>query len=1517
MTRDALSHFREPTRAWFERTFGEPTRVQALGWNASARGESALLLAPTGSGKTLAAFLYAVDRLMEPRPEPPARVPGKRRKRDADEATGVRILYVSPLKALATDVEKNLRAPLAGIAQVAETLSVPFHLPTVQIRTGDTPANERVRMARHPPDILITTPESLYLLLTSAARSMLRDVETVIVDEIHTMVATKRGAHLVLSLERLEALARDPSRRIQRLGLSATQRPLDEVGRLLGGFRDGTPRPVTLVDAGEPKKLALRVEVPDIDMARLGELDELASGPAAGGSRRSIWPSLYERLVELVRAHRSTMIFVNSRRLAERLAASLNETAGEELALAHHGSVAREKRTEIEDRLKSGDLRSIVSTSSLELGIDMGAVDLVVQIEAPLSIASGLQRVGRASHAVDGVSEGVIFPKHRQDLVAAAAAVECMRKGEVESTYYARNPLDVLAQQLVAICSEGSHAVDDVFALVRRAAPFAELPRSAFEGVLDMLSGRYPSDDFAELRPRLTWDRVAGRLEPRHGAAQLAVANGGTIPDRGLYGVFLRQGGQASVKAPKSTRVGELDEEMVFELHEGDVFLLGASSWRVDEIAFDRVWVVPAPGEPGKMPFWHGDRPGRSRAFGEAVGALTRAVAERPEAEALSLLRDRGLDESAAANCVAFVHEELREAGQVPSDRAIVVERFVDEIGDYRVCVLTPFGARVHAPWATAVLSRLRAEYATGADAVWSDDGMAFRLSALSEPPGAELFLPAASEVEDLVTAALSQSPLFAARFRENAARALLLPRRHPGKRTALWAQRKRAGDLLAVASRYPAFPILLETYRECLRDVFDLTGLMDVLTRVGSRSLRVHTVDVTKPSPFAASLLFSFVANFIYDGDSPLAERRAQALTIDHAQLRELLGESELRSLLDPETIDEHVALLQRRLRPIAHADGLHDRLLAVGDLSETELRERLSEAASFESLTSELVEARRIIPLRIGSEARWAAAEDAARFRDALGIPPPRGLPSAFLAPPADAPGDLLSRYARTHGPFTASDVARRFGLGEKTVMTLVERLIESGKLVEGAFLHAPLSRGEREFCDAGVLSALRRKSLARLRKEIEPVDADVLGRFLLEWHGIGSTRKGPDALLAVIAQLEGMPLSASELEREILPVRLPGFRPWDLDALCASGEVVWAGAGALGPTDGRVALYLAEHEPLLALPITQVEGEAAAAIRALLEKRGAVFFTEITRVVGGMPSAVLSTLWQMVWAGEVTNDTLEALRSYATAQSTSQKRGPRAARARPTRSGPAGSEGRWSLRGSRWDRVATETERRAALARALLERHGVVTREAIDMEGIKGGFTSVYDVFKTMEEGGRIRRGYFVAGRGATQFALPGADERLRDARRTSHDEPRTVVLAATDPANPYGAVIPWPELPPTESDRPRLQRAAGAKVVLHDGALVGFLARSNEALLTFLPADEPARGNAATGIAEALNALVTQGKRRALLIASIDGAPPNQSALNDALVRVGFHLAPSGALLRRAERRAPPGAAVAGG
>jgi ATP-dependent helicase Lhr and Lhr-like helicase len=1524
---DPLDSFRPAVRRWFQASFAAPTSAQAKGWPPIREGRSTLLLAPTGSGKTLAAFLAAVDRLMFS-PEPPKK-------------ERCRVLYVSPLKALAVDVERNLRAPIAGIAAAAvRDGGEHFRVPALAIRSGDTPSADRARMARTPPDILITTPESLYLLLTSNSRDVLRSVDTVIVDEIHSVVSSKRGAHLFLSLERLEML-RSSSRPLQRIGLSATQRPLEEVGRLLGGGepsgrRGGwKPRPVEIVDAGSRKAFDVTVEVPVEDMARLGEVLEIPSGPAAGPSaRRSIWPSIHPRLVELVRAHRSTMIFVNSRRLAERLASALNETAGEEIALAHHGSVAREKRLEIEDRLKRGELPAIVATSSLELGIDMGAVDLVVQIEAPPSVASGMQRIGRASHSVGAVSRGVIFPKYRGDLLACATVTLRMREGKIEETFYPRNPLDVLAQQIVAIASMEEIGVEDLYALVRRAAPFAELPRGSFEGVLDMLSGRYPSDEFAELRPRIVWDRIGGKVRGREGSRRVAVVNAGTIPDRGLYGVFL-----AGDEGGKSRRVGELDEEMVFESRPGEVFILGASSWRIEEITHDRVLVTPAPGEPGKMPFWHGDRPGRPPEFGRAIGELARTLATAPKREAIRrLAQDHGLDPRAAANLRAYLDEQSEATGEVPSDRTIVVERYLDEVGDWRVCILSPFGARVHAPWATAVLAKLSDGAGTGpaglhppqsksracdAEMLWSDDGIVFRLPESEEPPDVSDFLPAPDEVEDLVAGNLGQTSLFAARFRENAARALLLPRRHPGRRSPLWAQRKRAADLLAVASRYGSFPILLETYRECLRDVFDLPGLIEILRSVASRRIRIVTVDSRAPSPFAASLLFSYVSNFIYDGDAPLAERRAQALSVDQAQLKELLGEAELRELLDARAIDEVERSLQRlEGRPVGNPDALHDLLLSLGDLTEEEIQMRASPPDAVERWLSRLVAERRVIAVAISGERRFAAAEDAARLRDALGVPPPPGLPDAFLEDVDDPLGDLVSRWARTHGPFRAEDAAARFGLPIASVRLALERLAEEERVVEGEFLPGGRSR---EWCDAGVLKALKRRSLAKLRKEVEPVEVPAFSRFLAEWQGVTRPRTGLDALLSSIEQLQGAPVPASVLETEVLLARNAAYKPADLDLLCSAGEVMWRGIGAVGPHDGRIALYLPDRYRLLAPPPGRAEGKLAGAIRDLLERRGALFFSDLARETGAFPRELVDALWDLVWAGEVTNDTLAPLRAYvrgpAARDSRRQFRG-RSFRSR--RAGPPGSEGRWSLLPSPLagdsrgggpgeppgPRLApTDTERRAALTMSLLERYGVLTREAVHAEDVSGGFSTVYPVAKAMEEAGRVRRGYFVAGLGAAQFALPGADDRLR-ALRNPPEELQTLVLAATDPANPYGAAIAWPE---REGARP--QRIAGAQVILADGCLVAWIGRAERNLLTFLPESEPERTETARAIALALASLVTGGRRRALLVAKIDGEDPAQSDLAVHLREAGF-LPGSRGYLKRTPPREPEESAVLG-
>ena len=1486
MTSDPLRELSLPARDWFETTLGAPTRAQALGLPPIISGASTLLLSPTGSGKTLAAFLSAVDKLMNSG-EP------------AKEAR-CRVLYVSPLKALAVDIERNLRAPIAGISEAARRLGVDVRAPTLAVRTGDTPQVERARMRRLPPDILITTPESLFLLLTSETRKILESVETLIVDEIHSLVASKRGAHLFLSLERLQALRAD--RPLQRIGLSATQRPLEEVARLLGGFdREQRPRPVTIIDVAQTKPLSLRVELPEPvaepETHESDRLRDIVSGPAARGpaGARSVWPAVHERLVALIRKHRTTMIFVNSRRLAERLASALNELAGDELALAHHGSIAREKRQLIEERLKAGLLPAIVATSSLELGLDIGSVDLVVQIEAPPSIASGLQRIGRAHHHVGGTPQGVLMPKHKADLLATAAATRSMVEGRVEASFYPRNPLDVLAQQLVAMCAVEPYDVDALYRAVRQAAPFSDLPRSAFEGVLDMLSGRYPSDEFPDLRPRLVWDRVAGSVRARSFALRLAVSNAGTIPDRGLYGVFLL-GEDGAKKGGR--RVGELDEEMVFELREGEVFLLGASSWRAEQITHDRVLVSPAAGEPGKMPFWHGDRPGRPLEFGKAVGALTRtlAEAERPAAEAL-LQEQHFLDPASARSLTEYVHEQLTAVGAVPSDRLIVIERFLDEVGDHRVCVLTPFGSRVHAPWATAVTETLRARRVGDVDSVWSDDGMIFRIPASDEPPASEWFLPASAQVEDQVSRSIDQTSLFAARFREAAGRALLLPRRHPTRRQPLWAQRKRAADLLAVAARHPSFPIVLETYRECLRDVFDLPGLVSLLSDVEKRRVRVRTVDTLAPSPFSSSLLFSFVANFVYEGDAPLAERRAQALTIDHERLRELLGETELRSLLDPEIIAEHERFLQKRSYPAKDADALCDVLRALGDLSPSELAERALSADDAQAWLAQLERERRVFQVRIQRETRYLSAEDAGRYRDALGIVPAPGIPDAFLEPVPDALSQIVSRYARNHGPFPESALQTRYGLSARSIAEVVSRLRQSGRLVSGAFL---AGREGDELCDADVLRTLRQRSLAQLRREVEPVEPVVLCRFLLEYQGTTHARRGDAALLDAVAQLEGCPLPASALLAEILPARVRGMTPRDLDALCGSGEIVWAGIEPIASNDGRIALYLAEHEALLARTVTPVEGDPAARIRAALAQRGAVFFTELVRETGGFPNDVLNTLWDMVWAGEVTNDSLEALRSLL--RPATNRAGGRRARLhtarRSTQSRLAGSEGRWSLRSARWGQPPSDTERRAALARSLLERYGVVTREVAHAESLEGGFSSVYEVLKLMESAGRIRRGYFVAGHGGVQFALPGADEDLRAQRAAKDDMPRAQVLSSVDPANPYGALLPWPAREGSAAAT-RLARSAGTFVVLHLGALVGYLQSSAGALTSFASEPNVQRERA---LANALAAWArAQPLRSAFRVATIDAAPAAEHAFTNAFREAGFSTAGGGLLL----------------
>ncbi|MGY4959021.1 Lhr family helicase [Streptomyces nigrescens] len=1590
MAKAALDSFSAATRGWFAGAFSAPTAAQEGAWRAIGAGSDVLVVAPTGSGKTLAAFLASLDALAS---TPPPAEPKKR----------CRVLYVSPLKALAVDVERNLRSPLTGIRQESVRLGLPEPDITVGIRSGDTPPAERRSIANRPPDILITTPESLFLMLTSSAREALAGVETVILDEVHAVAGTKRGAHLALSLERLDELLDRPARRI---GLSATVRPVEEVARYLSPRRR-----VEIVQPPSGKRFDLSVVVPVEDMGELGG-SPVQEGDT--GEKPSIWPQVEEKIADLVQAHRSTIVFANSRRLAERLCNRLNEIAYERttgealpehhspaelmaeagaakgapalLARAHHGSVSKEQRAQVEEDLKAGRLPAVVATSSLELGIDMGAVDLVVQVESPPSVASGLQRVGRAGHQVGAVSTGIVFPKYRGDLVQAAVVTERMRSGAIEALRVPANPLDVLAQQLVAMTAMDTWDVEELLALVRRAAPFASLPESAFTAVLDMLAGRYPSDAFAELRPRLVWDRVAHTVTGRPGAQRLAVTSGGTIPDRGLFGVFLAGGD--SGKGGGGRRVGELDEEMVYESRVGDVFTLGTTSWRIEDITRDRVLVTPAPGVPGRLPFWKGDQLGRPLELGRALGAFLREIGSLAPEDAGARLSAAGLDDWAVSNVMGYLAEQKQACGHVPDDRTIVVERFRDELGDWRVVIHSPFGAQVHAPWALALGARLAERYGMDAQVMHADDGIVLRL------PDADLmgldlldgdggFDPSAGplgrgteydpeqspvgaadvafdqgEVDQLVTDQVGGSALFASRFRECAARALLLPRRSPGKRTPLWQQRQRAAQLLQVASEFGSFPIVLEAVRECLQDVFDVPGLAELMGDLEARRVRLVEVTTPEPSPFARSLLFGYVAQFLYEGDSPLAERRAAALSLDSRLLAELLGQAELRELLDAEVLAE----LERELqwltedRRVKDVEGVADVLRLLGPLTDAELAERGADPA----WPRELAATRRALSVRIAGADHWAAVEDAGRLRDALGTALPVGVPESFTEPVKDPLGDLLSRYARTHGPFTSEQAAARFGLGTAVTDGALHRLAAAGRVVQGEFHPAGIGQ---EWCDAQVLRRLRRRSLAALREELEPVPPAALAAFLPQWQHVSAPRPAPaaggmpaplgsashslrgiDGLVRAIEQLQGAPVPASALEKLVLPSRVGGYTPALLDELTATGEVLWAGAGALPGKDGWLSLHLADSAPLLLPPPLPLELTALheSLLTALAPGYG-LFFRQLADQVRATthPDAtdpqLAGALWELAWSGRLTNDTLAPLRALLGSGRTAGSTAHRARRAvprgrygsltaaagrggRPTasRSGPPTVGGRWSLLPTA---EPDPTHRAHALARALLDRHGIVTRGAVAAEGVEGGFSAAYRVLAAFEESGQARRGYVVEGLGAAQFAMDGAVDRLRavstQRERTAGDAlpdsgpaqsrrggpQRAVVLAAADPANAYGAALPWPEPPEGSTHKPG--RKAGSLVVLVDGELTLYMERGGKTLLLWPLGQEPDRAAMDPRLQLAVEALTDAARAGALgtiTTERINGTAALTSPFAAILETAGFHPTPRGLRLR---------------
>ncbi len=1690
-----MGRFSRPTREWFLGSFAEPTPAQTGAWNAISSGSHALVVAPTGSGKTLAAFLWALDRLLVEAPAPDPELPGLeaapakgakgRRPRPPKRKT--RVLYISPLKALGVDVERNLRSPLIGITQTAKRLGLPAPLITVGVRSGDTTTADRRALLSNPPDILITTPESLFLMLTSKARETLTEVDTIIVDEVHAVAGTKRGAHLAVSLERLDALLPKPA---QRIGLSATVEPRELVAQFLAGSA-----PVEIVAPPSRKNWDLTVSVPVEDMSDLpGAAGAFDSGPASGlQPQASIWPHVEEKIVDLVLTNQSTIVFANSRRLAERLTARLNEiyaerhviavgggwdppdagaadpgfppgapafnpafapastpastatpahmmaqagsTAGADplLARAHHGSVSKDQRALIEDDLKSGRLRCVVATSSLELGIDMGAVDLVVQVESPPSVASGLQRVGRAGHQVGEISQGVLFPKHRADLVHTAITVERMLEGKIERLFVPANPLDILAQQTVAATALGSIDVEEWFATVRRSAPFASLPRSAYEATLDLLAGRYPSDEFAELRPRIIWDRNAGTIEGRPGAQRLAVTSGGTIPDRGLFGVYIigtevegsgtpgADGKPAASPAKGGRRVGELDEEMVYESRVGDIFALGATSWKIEDITHDRVLVSPAFGQPGKLPFWKGDSLGRPVDLGRALGAFVRELSASDVGPATERCKASGLDEFAANNLIQYLTEQKLATEVVPCDTTLVVERFHDELGDWRVILHSPFGMPVHAPWALAVGQRLHQRYGLDGSAMAADDGIVLRVPMMEdEPPGAELFLFDPDELEQIVTAEVGGSALFASRFRECAARALLLPRQTPGKRQPLWQQRQRSAQLLDVARKYPTFPIVLETVRECLQDVYDLPALKDIAASVERRELRIVQTTTQQPSPFAKSLLFGYVAQFLYEGDSPLAERRAAALALDSTLLNELLGRVELRELLDAKVIDATELELQR-LAPDRRArgmEGVADLLRLLGPLTPEEVAARLEpvvepvetpvvEPAPVVEPSPELepvetrhtdtplatthltalLRANRAIKVNIGGAERFAAVEDAARLRDAIGVPLPMGVPLAFIEPVADPLGDLVSRYARTHGPFTSAEAAARLGLGVAVVGTALKRLAADGRVVEGEFrphaappesaasggrsdeaavedvetAHVPPAESTQthlpapttsEWCDAEVLRKLRRRSLAALRAEVEPVDAAAYGRFLPAWQHVrtpGAGRgqpslRGLDGIVTAIDQLSGVPVPASAWEPLVLASRVSNYQPAMLDELMAAGELLWSGAGALPGNDGWVSLHLADSAELTLNPAIEYEpGDSQQRLLDHLRNNGGgYFFRQLKDVAGGMDSVlsdqeVVSALWDLAWAGRITGDTFAPVRALIAGGHTAHRQVARSPRARAPRlsrlgrshgSGLLGSPGLGSpglgspalgtgrygslsgtaatppLAAGRWSALPSPeldaTIHARATAELLLDRYGVVTRGSVMAEQILGGFGLMYKVLARLEEAGRCRRGYFIEHLGAAQFAVPATVDRLRsysEDTQLAKPEPVALALAATDPANPYGAALPWPALNVEAGTGHRPGRKAGALVVMVDGALVLYVERGGKTLLAF--SEDKAVLSAAGA---ALVSVVTRGAVDKLIMEKVNGHGILDTPVAAALAAAGAYSTPKGLRIR---------------
>ncbi|MGK3127669.1 ATP-dependent helicase [Pantoea sp. C8B4] len=1524
MPASSLALFAAATQQWFRDTFSAATPAQQEAWRAISSGKNCLVIAPTGSGKTLAAFLYAIDALFR-----------ERSAGDLPERSHrTRILYLSPVKALAADVQRNLQRPLAGVADERRKRGEAEITLEVGMRSGDTLSSERAKLQRRPPDILITTPESLFLMLTSKARDTLRGISTVIVDEVHAIAGSKRGAHLALSLERLDALLTHPA---QRIGLSATVKPPEVVAQFLGGSRE-----TLIVNPPAQRSLALTIRVPVEDMTDIQQRPDSRSVQDATLSAGSIWPHIEAGILDEVLRHRATLVFTNSRGLAEKLTARLNElytrrlgekptapeasfaygsfTGGTEkrsvttndlLARSHHGSVSKEQRLEIENALKAGELRCVVATSSLELGIDMGDIDLVIQVGAPPSVASALQRVGRAGHQVGGTPKGIIWPRTRRDLVDAAVIVDSMMAGELDAITLPHNPLDLLAQHTVAAASMDTLEIDSWFELVRRAEPFKTLPRNAFDAVLDMLAGRYPSDEFANLRPRIIWDRQNNTLTGRPGAQHLAVTSGGTIPDRGMFSVMLPEGEEQT----GARRVGELDEEMVYESRINDIITLGATSWRIQQITHDQVVVVPAPGRSARLPFWHGDSLGRSATLGEAIGGYLRHASHE-----VSLPGD-SLDANARHNIKSLIAEQIQATGELPTDRSLLIERCRDETGDWRVILHSPYGQRVHAPWALAVAERIGRIMGIDPAVVASDDGIVARFpDSDGRVPGAELFLFEPDELQRIVMASVGHSALFAARFRECAARALLLPRRNPGKRSPLWQQRLRASQLLEVARQFTDFPILIETARECLQDVYDLPALHHLMARLHQGDVRLTEVTTETPSPFAAPLLFGYVAEFMYASDAPQAERRASMLAIDSNLLSDLLGQAEMRELLEPAVIARVEQELQRCVAEYQarSIEALVDMLRELGPLSTEELVARFNGDEPLEPGLHALQQAQRIVSVTIAGIARWAVAEDAVRLHDALGCVLPVGLPAALLEPVVRPLQDLLGRYARTHAVFSSLQVAQRFGLGRAVVDEALDQLRQQNKLLKGDFLASGADESA-QWAAESVFRRLRVRSLQSARDATQPVAPAAYVAFLLERQGLLSDANarqtqgafsGLNGVMSVVEQLAGVVLPVSLWESQIFPARIRDYQPAMLDELLSSGEVIWVGHPSSNLQDGLVSLHLSEFasETLPAMDHSVTLSPIESRLVALMQDGAGWFVRQLMpRITETMdsneliePTDVYQALWQLIWRGVLTIDTWSALRNLSQIASTPKPRPVRARHGRHSRSSFGASrpvESRLSLHAmaGRWSLIPrqpiADTERALSMAENMLDRFGVITRGAAIAEQIPGGFPALQPVLRAMEDAGRLLRGRFIAGMGAAQFADNSAIDRLRqlDADKSARHAP--VVLSAIDPVNPFGLTLPWP----ISITGTKPTRRAGAFAVIVRGRVMLYLPPGGKELMTFNAQDSDEDLHAAL---VALGQALSREKHLNFTLERINDRPVGQSNLLAALKEAGFSRVPKG-------------------